>query len=61
MKKQATIVKQGFAVIIAFCYQYNICLLQNPVITIMKVVGCEDCVEENKLPLWRTGGKAPGR
>ena len=30
-----------------FCY---ICLLRNFVITILKVVGCEDCVREYKLP-----------
>ena len=53
------IVKQVFAVIIAFCY--NICLFKNPVITVMKVVGCEDCVQENNLPLWRPGGEAPSR
>ena len=34
-------VKQGFAILIAFCY--NICLFKNPVIMILKVVGCEDC------------------
>ena len=38
----AIIVKQGFAVIVAFCY--NICLFKNPVTTILKVVGFEDCV-----------------
>ena len=51
------IVKQGFAVIVAFCH--NICLFKNPVIMILKVVVCEDCVRENKVPLWGSGGKAP--
>ena len=41
------IVKQGLAVIVAFCY--SICLFKNPAITISKVVGCEGCVRENKL------------
>ena len=45
----AIIVMQGFTVIAAFCY--NICLFRNPAITILKVVGGEDCVQENKLPL----------
>ena len=53
----AIIVKQGFAVIVAFCY--NTCLFRNPVITTLKVVGCDDCVQENKLPVWGPGGKAP--
>ena len=52
------IIKQGFAVIVAFCY---ICLFRNPVITILKVVGCENCEQENKLPLWEPEGKAPSR
>ena len=30
-----------------------------PVTMILKVVGYEDCVQENKLPLWGPGGKAP--
>ena len=55
MKTHAMIVKHGFAVIVAFCY--NISLLRNPVITILKVVGCEDCVRENKSPLWAPGGE----
>ena len=59
MKMHGIIVKQGFAVIVAFCY--SICLFKNRVITILKVVGCEDCVQENKLPLWGAGGKAPSR
>ena len=59
MKMHAIIVKQGFAVIVAFCY--NICLFRNPVITILKVVGCEDCVRENKLFRWEHGGEAPSR
>ena len=28
---------------------------------IWKVVGCEDCVRENKLPLWGPEGEAPSR
>ena len=55
----AIIVKQGFAVIVAFCY--NICLFRNPIIMILKVVGCEDCVRENNLPLCGQGGEAPSR
>ena len=54
----ATIAKQGFAVIVAFCY--NICLFRTPVLTILKVVGCE-CARENALPLWGPGGEVPGR
>ena len=45
------IVKQGFSVIVAFCY--NICLFKNPLITILKAFGCEDYVRENKLPQWK--------
>ena len=59
MTMQAIIVKQGFAVIVAF--YYNICLFKNPVIMILKIVGCEDCGQENKLPPWRPGGEAPSR
>ena len=47
MKMLAIIVKKGFVVIVAFCY--NICLFRDPVTMILKVVGCEDCVRENKL------------
>ena len=45
--------------LVVFCY--NICLFSNPVpaIAILKVVGCEDCVRENKLPLWGPGSEAP--
>ena len=57
MKMHAIIVKQGLAVIVAFCY--NICLFRNPVITILKVVGCEDCVRENKLFRWESMGAKP--
>ena len=53
------IVKQGLAVIVAFCC--NICLLKNPAITILKVVDCEGCVQKNKLPLWQPGSEAPSR
>ena len=49
------IVKQGFAVTDAF--YYNVCLFRNCV-TILKVVGSEDCVQENKLPLWGPGEKS---
>ena len=45
MKMYGIIFKQGFAVIVEFCY--NFCIFKNPVITILKVVGCEDCVREN--------------
>ena len=40
MKMHGIIIKQGFVVIVAFCY--NICLFKNPVITILKVVGGEE-------------------
>ena len=50
MKMLAIIVKQGFAVIVAF--YYNFCLFKNPAITILKVVRCEDCERANKLPVW---------
>ena len=56
MKINAIIVKPGFTVIVAFCY---ICLFRTPAITILKVDGCEDCVQENRLPLRRPGGLAP--
>ena len=57
MKVHSITVKQDFAVIVAF--YYNICLFKNPVITILKVVGSEDCVRENKFPLWGPGAKPP--
>ena len=50
MKMHAIVVKQGFAVIAAFCS--NMCLFRNPVITILKFIGCENCVRENKLALF---------
>ena len=53
MKMHAILVKHGFGVIVAFCY--NICLLRNPVVTVLKAIGFEDFVRENKLPLWRPG------
>ena len=28
---------------------------------ILKVVGCKDCVQENKLPLWGGWGRSPSR
>ena len=56
MKMDTIIVKQGFAVIVAFCY---ICLFRNPVITILKVAGCEDRERENKLSLRGPRGEAP--
>ena len=37
-------------------HRYNISLLKNLVITILKVVACEDCVQKNNLPLW---GQSP--
>ena len=39
MKMHGIIVKQGFVVVVAFCY---ICLFKNPVITILYVRGGED-------------------
>ena len=42
-------------------HRYNICLLKNLEITILKVVGCEDYVQDNNLPLWGLGGEAPSR
>ena len=51
------VVKQDFAVIVAF--YYNIWLFKNSVITILKVVGCGDCVGKNKLPLRGPGGEDP--
>ena len=50
MKTHGIIVKKGFAVIVAFCY--NICLFRNPEIMILKVVACQECVQKNKLHLW---------
>ena len=29
--------------------------IQKPAITVLKVVVCERCVRQNKLPLWRPG------
>ena len=55
VKLHAVIVKQGFAVMVVFCY--NICLFRNPVIMILKVVGCEDYVRENKSPYEGLGAK----
>ena len=49
MKMHAIIIKQGFVIIVAFCY--NICLFRSPVITILKLAGCEDCVRESKSPV----------
>ena len=48
------IVKQDFAVLAAFHY---ICLFKNPVITISKVVGCEDCVRERSYHYGGLGAK----
>ena len=59
MKMHGIIVKQGFAVIVSFSYSF--CLFKTPVITILKVIVCEDCVRENKLSLWEPGHKAPSR
>ena len=52
----AIIVKQGLVVpvIVAF---YYICLFRNPVITILKVVGCEDDVRKNNLPIGPAAGQ----
>ena len=27
--------------------------------TILKVIGCEDCEQDNNFPLWGPGGKEP--
>ena len=45
-----------FTVIVAF---YNICLFKNFAITILKVVGCENCLQDNNLLLWGLGGETP--
>ena len=42
-------------------FDYNICSFENPVITNLKDAGCEDCVQENKLPLWGPEGEASSR
>ena len=42
---------------VVFCY--SICLFRHPVTTILKVVDCEDCLRENKLPLEGPGSEAP--
>ena len=59
MNMHAIIIEQGFPVIVAFCY--NISLFRNPVTTILEVLNFEDCVRENKLPLWHIGawGRSP--
>ena len=57
MKMYSIIVKQGIAVIVGFCY--NICLFKTLVITILKVVGCEDCVQENISYRYRGLGAKP--
>ena len=51
----AIIVKQSFAVVVAFVttFVYS----ETPATMILLVVGCEDCVRENKLPLWGLGAK----
>ena len=54
MKTRAITVKQGFAVMIAFV-AVQLCLFRNPVITILKVVGFENCMRENELPLLAGG------
>ena len=59
MKMHGITVKQSFAIIVAF--YHNICLFKTPVITILRVVVFEDCVQEIKLPLWEPGGKGPSR
>ena len=55
MKMHPIIFKQGNAVIVTFCF--NICLLfKNPVTAILKVVGYEDCVQENVSYRYGGGG-----
>ena len=56
---RATIVKQGFAVIIVVAFLYIAHKFRNPVITTLKVVGCENCVREDKLSLKGPEGEAP--
>ena len=55
----------GIIVHTGFCGNSGILLqlgyFENHVITILKVVGCEDCEQENKLPLWGPEGEAPSR
>ena len=48
------IVKQGFAVIVAFCY---IRLFKNLATKISKIVGCEDCVQKKSFCYWGLGAK----
>ena len=55
MKMHGIIVKENFKVRVPF-YHY-IFLFKNPVIKILKVVDCEGCVQENKLPLRGPGAK----
>ena len=58
MKMHGIIVKQGFAIIVAFCY--STCLFKKLVISILKVVGCEECVRENvSYHYWGLGTKTP--
>ena len=53
MKMHAILVEHGFGVIVAFCY--NICLLRNSVVTVLKVIGCEDFVRESHFnAIWMT-------
>ena len=58
-KMHATIVKPEMkfcSLIVAFCYNIWFVYSETLYITaILKVVGCEDCVRENKLPLWESG------
>ena len=50
------IAKQDFAVIVAFCY--NICLFRNPVLTILKVVGCERLCTRERVAIIEAWGRS---
>ena len=52
----AIVVKLGFTVLAAFRYIFD---SETPLTTILNVVGCEDCVRKNKLPLQSLGVKPP--
>ena len=57
MKMHAIIVKQGFAVIVAFCY--NICVFKNLVTMILKVMVLKIVCERTSYHYWGVGAKPP--
>ena len=59
MKMHGIIVHTGFRGNSGILLQLG--YFENHVITILKVVGCEDCEQKNKLPLWGPGREAPSR